>query len=241
MDWSEVAASPYSFRDAAVIGEVIDDIVATATTTREAAGHALAAVVKALEDEPVPGWQAWIARRLPELVFALAQPESSLAGSILSVMRRVRPRSETIERLLEQIAVTPIPGRRLLLEALGLCTEWDPRIETVLALELDGANAAVAAEVLYGLSWWPDRISRESTLDELARVARSADASARPHAIAALCMLVDSVRLDRAPAIIHELASTSSPDIRPTIAKCLRYRDSPRRRALLERIGGSEG
>ncbi len=129
MDWSEVAASPYSFRDAAVIGEVIDDIVATAT--REAAGHALAAVVKALEDEPVPGWQAWIARRLPELVFALAQPESSLAG-------------------------------------------------------------------------------------------------------------VDSVLIDRAPAIIHELASTSSPDIRPTIAKCLRDRDSPRRRALLERIGGYE-
>jgi hypothetical protein len=215
---ANAANNPRAFRDPTSVAALVAGALSADPATREAAAGALSRVVKALDDEPIDESIRAVARRLPELVRGLTDPDPFHSGQMISIVRRIAPDAATVEALLALLVATPPEDRELLVAALGLCEDaaWSARVESAVAACLDEPHTRdAAAYVFYSRA---PIIHRRRTVRALASAAIAAATAASGHAIGALCRLLGGEHDSPAAAALHEVAS-ARPDLQAAIIR----------------------
>jgi len=226
--WADAHDNPAAFRDPASVSALIAGALSAAPDEREAAAGALSSVVKALEDDPVDESLRIVARRMPELVRGLADPDPYYSGQLISIARRIPIDLAATGALLNLIAATPAAENRVLpISALGKCQDaaWSDRVEQTLAAAL--GNRVTFGAAVDGLYYREHRIRNTETVRALGEGALKAAFPATGPAIATLFRLLLHSRFAVIARTALEKLAAVRPELRDEIA-ALRASATPR-------------
>jgi len=221
--WADAHDNPAAYRDPVSVASLVDGALQADPSTRDAAAGALSGVVKALDDDPIEESVRIVARRMPELVRGLADPDPSYSGQMISIARRIPIDAATVEALLALIDTTPAAEDRVLpVSALGICADdvWSDRIESTLASCLgDPVTFGAAVDGFYGRE---HRFRRPETVRAIGSGVIQARHLDTTRAIATLWSLLRSDFAALATAMLEQLAA-ARPELRAEIAEIRRW------------------